>query len=210
MSKSRWSKVTEDEASSMFRDNPVAMLKEYERMRDIARKRMNRIRSDEFDWTKASKERFPAYTQMDKRDFSKAYSDLSKFLSAKRSTLGGQKEIRRTTSITLNKSIGAYKVNKKGEYELDEKGNYILKTGASHVNNANYERVIKILNEARKMKITYDSAKMVELANITLALSDDAFDAILDNLDTAIQRRNEFTHIEDLDGYSFDDIQKML
>ena len=210
MSKSRWVKVPVDVASSRFRDDPVAMLKEYERMRDIARKRMNRIRDDEFDWTKASKEKYPAYTHMDSRDFAKAYSDLSKFLSAKRSTLGGQKEIRTKTSITLNKAIGAYEVDKSGKYVLDENGDYILRKGVGHVNNRNYKRVIQILNEARKMKIMYDSAKMVELADTTLALSDEAFEAILDNLDSAIQNRSAFTRIKGLEGYSFDDIQKML
>lgn len=211
MSKSRWVKVPVDVASSRFRDDPVSMLKEYERMRDIARKRMNRIRDDEFDWTKASKEKYPAYTHMDSRDFAKAYSDLSKFLSAKRSTLGGQKEIRTKTSITLNKAIGAYEVDKKtGKYILDENGDYILKEGVGHVNSRNYKRVIQILNEARKMKIMYDSAKIVELADSTLALSDDSFEAVLDKLDSAIQHRKSFKRIKGLDGYSFDDIQKML
>ena len=210
MSKSRWVKVPVDVASSRFRDDPVAMLKEYERMRDIARKRMNRIRDDEFDWTKASKEKYPAYTHMDSRDFAKAYSDLSKFLSAKRSTLGGQKEIRSKTSITLNKAIGAYEVDESGNYVLDENGDYILKKGVGNVNNRNYKRVIQILNEARKMKIMYDSAKIVELADSTLALSDDSFEAVLDKLDKAIKKRKSFKRIKGLDGYSFDDIKKML
>lgn len=188
MSKSRWSKVTEDEASAMFRDNPVAMLKEYERMRDIERKRMNRIQSSEYGWTKtAQRQRSLPYSQIDSRDFAKAYSELSKFLSAKTSTLGGQRSTQSKTIRTLNESIGS-----------------------KSVNSGNYKRTIQILDQARRMKILYDSAKMVELANLTLALSDDAFDAILDNLESAIQHRNEFTHIEDLDGYSFDDIQKML
>ena len=212
MSKSKWEKVTVEEASTRFREDPVAMLKEYERMRDIARKRMNRLKSDDFDWTKSSKEKYPAYTQMDSRDFSKAYSELSKFLSAKRSTLGGQKQIRDKTTETLNKAIGAYKVDDDGEYIQDSKGRLILDDGVASVNKKNYERVIKILNEARKMKLNnvYDSSKMVELADSTLSLSDKAFEAILDNLESAIQKRDTFTHISDLDGYSFNDIQSML
>ena len=212
MSKSEWQKVSVDEASTLFREDPVSVLKEYERMRDIARKRMNRLKSDEFDWTKSSKEKFPAYTQMDRRDFAKAYSELSKFLSAKRSTLGGQKQIREKTTETLNKAIGAYKVDDDGEYILDRRGKPILEDGITAVNKRNYERVIKILNEARKIKLNniYDSTKMVELADSTLSLSDKAFEAVLDNLESAIQKRNQFTHMTDLDGYSFDDIQNML
>ena len=53
-------------------------------------------------------------------------------------------------------------------------------------------------------------AMNAELANNTLALSDEAFNAILDNLESAIKKRNQFTHMTDLDGYSFDDIQNML
>ena len=188
MSKSEWRRVTVDEASAMFRDNPVAMLKEYERMRDIERKRMNRIQESTYAWTEtARRERSKAYTQMDSRDFAKAYSELSKFLSAKTSTLGGQRARERKTIATLNDSIG-------------ERG----------VNHSNYKRVIQILNEARKMKIMYDSAKMVELADTTLALSDDSFEAVLDKLDSAIQHRKSFKRIKGLDGYSFDDIQNML
>lgn len=212
MSKSEWQKVSVDEASTMFRENPKSILKEYERMRDIARKRMNRLKSDDFDWTKSSKEKFPAFTQMDRRDFAKAYSELSKFLSAKRSTLGGQKKIRDATTETLNKAIGAYKIDEKGNYVRDKRGRLVLEEGTTAVTKKNYERVIKILNEARKMKLNnvYDSTKMVELANNTLALSDESFEAVLDNLESAIQKRNQFTHMTDLDGYSFDDIQNML
>ena len=188
MSKSEWRRVTVDEASAMFRDNPVAMLKEYERMRDIERKRMNRLRESDYTWTEtAGRERSKAYTQMDSRDFAKAFSELSKFLSAKKSTVSGQKAIERKTTATLNEAIG-----RKG------------------VNHRNYKRVIKLLNEARKMKILYDSDKLAELAETTLALSDEAFEAILDNLESAIQHRNDFTQIRDLDGFSFDDIQNML
>ena len=188
MSKPQWEKVTVEEASARFREDPVSMLKEYERMRDIERKRMNRLQESGYDWTEtARRERSKAYSQMDSRDFAKAFSELSKFLSAKTSTLGGQRARERKTTATLNEAIG-------------EKG----------VNHRNYKRVIQILNEARKMKIMYDSAKIVELAENTISLSDQSFEAVLDNLESAIQKRDAFTHISDLDGYSFDDIQSML
>ena len=203
MAKAKFDKITVIEAESLVHSDASAVIREYARMRDIARKRMNRMKDDAFDWTKSSKEKFPAFQNMDLRDLPKAFSELSKFLASKRSTLGGQKEIRNKTMETLNRAIGAiYEDETTGEEKLDK--------SVAHVNKQNYSRVIKILEEARRMKITYDSAKMVELANTTLALSDDAFDAVLDKLDSAIQKRNQFTEIKELSGYSFDDIQKML
>ena len=187
MSKSSFDRFTVDEAEILYRMNPQQLRKEYERMRDIARKRMGRLKEDEFDWTKASKERFPSFTQMDVRDFPKAYSDLSKFLSAKRSTLGGQKQIRSKTISTLNKAIGANKVN-----------------------NRNYERVIKILDEARKMKIVYDSEKIVNLADMTLEHENLDFDKVLDHLDSMFKHTDEMMVMENLEGYTFEEIIKEL
>ena len=204
MSKANFNRVTVIEAESLVHSDARSVIREYARMRDIARKRMNRLKDDAFDWTKSSKEKFPAFQNMDIRDLPKAFSELSKFLSAKRSTLGGQKEIRDKTMYTLNKAIGKIYTDDDGEERVDK--------SVKGVTKQNYSRVIKILEEARRTKLTniYDSAKMVELAETTLSLSDEAFDAILDNLESAIQKRNEFTHIPELDGYSFSDIQKML
>ena len=205
MSKSQWQKVTVDEASARFREDPVSMLKEYERMRDIERKRMNRLQESDYAWTKTAKrERSLPVSQMDIRDFSKAYSDLSKFLSAKTSTLGGQRSAERKTTKTLNKAIGA---DTDEEEDEESSGETDSKSKVTH---ENYKRVIQILDEARKMKIMYDSNKIVELADSTLALSDDAFEAVLDNLDEAIKQRHSFTEMTDLQGYSFDDIVDKL
>ena len=187
MSKSSFDKFSVDEAEILYRMNPIQLRKEYERMRDIARKRMGRLKGEEFDWTKASQERFPSFTQMDARDFPKAYADLSKFLSAKRSTLGGQKEIRRKTISTLNEAIGANKVN-----------------------NRNYERVIKILDEARKMKIVYDSEKIVDLADMTLENENLDFDKVLDHLDTMLKHTDDMQEIENLEGYTFDEVIELI
>ncbi len=198
----KFTKISVDEAESLIRSNLKEMKSSYDRMRDIARKRMGRLKGDEFDWTKASTERFPSYTQMDSRDFAKAYSDLSKFLSAKRSTLGGQKEIRNKTMYTLNKAIGAIYVDDEGEERLDTSGSY--------VNKRNYERVIRILDEARKMKITYDSEKIVSLADMTLEHENLDFDSVLDHLDTMLKHTDELQEIKGLRGYSFDEVLQLL
>lgn len=202
----KFQKFTVIEAESMVHADARAVVKEYARMRDIARKRMNRLKDDDFDWTKASKEKFPAFSNMDVRDLPKAFSELSKFLSAKRSTLGGQKEIRDKTMYTLNKAIGKiYTDEETGEEKVDKSVHGVTKK--------NYSRVIKIMNETRRMKLNsslYDSTKIVELADSTLAMSDTAFNDLLDNLEFAIRNRQGFTRIPELDGKSFDEIKSMI
>jgi len=181
-------KVTVDEAKAMMRDDYRAMRREYTRMRDIAQKRVGRLLQTEFSETVGAKHQydtgmkdaegnpiykagFPTLKSLDPRDFAKAFSELSKFVSAKGSVIKGQQEIKEKTTERLNKSIG----NK------DEQGNPI-----TPVNPGNYWRVIKILDEARRQKVTYDSNKMVELADATLELSKEQFDVILDNLQNTL------------------------
>lgn len=161
-----------DEAKAMFRDDPKAMRAEYTRMRDIAQKRIKRMAKSEWTWTKTykdHKEGFAKISEIDPRDFAKAFSELSKFVNAKSSSVRGQVAIRKKTMATLNEAIGAKKVNAR-----------------------NYQRVIKILNESRLRKVTYDSDKIAELAELTLMLSDDQFDDILDNLESLLPNISEF------------------
>lgn len=168
-------KVTVIEAEAMMRDDIRAMRKEYTRMRDIAQKRIQRLGQTEFSETatyKSNRTGFKKLKELDPRDFAKAFSELSKFVSAKGSRIKGQQEIKQKTTERLNKSIG----------NEDEEGNPI-----SPVNPGNYWRVIKILDEARRQKVSYGSDKMVELADTTLALSKDQFDSILDNLQNTLK-----------------------
>lgn len=203
MAKAEFSRMSVEEAEARYRKDSKHMREEYARMRDVARKRMGRMKDDEFDWTEASQERFPSFSQMDSRDLPKAYSDLSKFLTSKRSTLGGQKEIRNKTMYTLNKAIGAI-------YEDEETGKEVLDKTVSHVNTHNYDRVIKILNEARKMKITYDSEKIVALADMTLEHDNLDLDNVLDNLGAMLEHVDDLQVLDNLDGYDFDEIIELL
>ena len=137
-------KYTVDEAKAMFREDPKGMRAEYTKMRDIAQKRIKRMSESEWTWAKTYKEHaqgFKKISEIDPRDFAQAFSELSKFVSAKSSSMRGQEAIRKKTTATLNEAIGEKKINKR-----------------------NYKRVIKILNESRNRKIIYDSDKIATLA----------------------------------------------
>lgn len=166
-------KYTVDEAKAMFRDDPRGMKAEYTRMRDIAQKRIKRMSESEWTWTKTYKEHaqgFLKISEIDPRDFAQAFSELSKFVSAKSSSVRGQEAIRKKTSATLNEAIGEKKVNKR-----------------------NYKRVIKILNESRNRKIIYDSDKIAELAEVTLSFTDDQFDDILEHLENLLEHTSDLS-----------------
>lgn len=162
--------------------------REYSRMRDVAQKRVKRLR-EAFPEAKASKHRvqlrdekgrfagsyvgFRKLEDIDPRDLPKALSELSKFVSAKTSTVQGQRSAQRKTMQTLNEAIGATK-------------------GRPAVNKKNYWRVIKLLEMARKLKIVYDSEKIVELAEACMSLSDTQFNNVLGNLEKLVQHSDEF------------------
>lgn len=186
------------------KDDIATMLAEYTRMRDTAQKRVKRL-LEEYPEAKASQHKyftgkvdaegkpiykygFPTLASLDPRDFPAAFSELAKFLKAKTSTVTGQRIAQAKTTATLNKAIGA------DETEDDEDSGPQAK-----VTKQNYWRVIKILNEARKQKITYDSNKIVELADTTLELSAEQFDTVLDNLEKILV--NSGTFADTLDDY---------
>ena len=178
-------RVTVDQAQSMIRDDIKAMRREYTKMRDIAQKRIQRMGKTQFQETETYRNNrfgFKRLRDLDPRDFAKAYSELSKFVTAKGSTIKGQTEIMRKTAAKLNTALGF-----QGD-EIDEK------TGMASggITQDNYWRMIKILNRARKDKIFYGSEEMRELADLTLGLTKEQFQDVLDNLDWYL------THTEDV------------
>lgn len=178
-------KVTVDQAQSMMRDDIKAMRREYTKMRDIAQKRIQRMGKTQFQETETYRQNrfgFKRLRDLDPRDFAKAYSELSKFVTAKGSTIKGQTEIMQKTARKLNKALG-FKDN-----EIDEKTG----TAQGGITQDNYWRMIKILNRARKDKIFYGSDTMRELADLTLGLTKEQFQDVLDNLDWYL------THTEDV------------
>lgn len=149
-------------------DDMSTMRSEYTRMRDTAQKRLKRLEKA-FPKSKVLQrhpEGFPKLKDLDPRDFPKAFSELAKFLKAKRSTVTGQREIKEKTINTWRKQ-------------------------GLNLNKRNYDRVIDVLEEARKLKIVYDSDKMIEAVEATLELSQDQFDVVLDKLEKMIGHSDE-------------------
>ena len=169
------------------KDDMATMRAEYTRMRDVAQKRIKRL-GQQFPESKAYQSHakgFPKLKELDPRDFAKAFSELAKFVKAKGSTVTGQKEIK-------NKTIKTWQ----------EQG--------LNLNQKNYDKTIKILEEMRKQKIVYGSDKAVELADSMLDLDDQQTNQWLDHLETLLQHTDELQEIPDVSGYSFDEILDML
>lgn len=162
-------RVTVDQAKTMMRDSMREMRKAYTQMRDIAQKRIKRLSESEFSWSKAYTEHrngFKKLSEIDQADFAKAYSELSKFVTAKASSVSGQKSIRQKTIATWNRQ-------------------------GIPLSKENYNRTIKILEEMRKRKIVYGSDTAEEVARITLGLSDEQFGDVLDHLEDYLTHTEE-------------------
>lgn len=167
-------------AETLMRKDLKGMRAEYTKMRDIAQKRIKRLGND-FDWTKTFTKHengIPKLSELDPRDLPKAFKELSSFVKWSGSTIKGQRAMQEKTSATLSKAIGGEKVMK-------------LSPESRPVNSSNYRRVVKILDEARKRKITYGSDKIVELADATLDLSNEQFDSLLDHLSSFLEHSDE-------------------
>lgn len=177
------------------KDDYSTMRSEYTRMRDVAQKRIARLQK-QFPEAKAGKHQydtglkdkegnpiykpgFPTLKTLDPRDFPKAFSELAKFVRAKTSTVTGQRAAQAKTMATLNKAIGASEDEDEGEYKQPG------------VTKQNYWRVIKILEEARRRKVTYGSDKIVSLAEATLSFDNEQFNKVLDNLEKLIPNSDE-------------------
>ena len=140
------------------------MRQEYTRMRDVAQKRIKRLQK-EFSESKAyqsNRDGFTKLKDLDPRDLPKAFSELAKFVRAKSSSVSGQREIRKKTIETWNAQ-------------------------GLKLNNRNYKKAIKILEEMRKQKLTYGSDKVVELADSMLELDERETNKWLDHLGTLLK-----------------------
>lgn len=169
------------------KDDIATMRAEYTRMRDVAQKRIKRL-GKQFPESKAYQSHakgFPKLKDLDPRDFAKAFSELAKFVKAKGSTVTGQKEIKSKTIKTWQDQ-------------------------GLNLNQKNYDKTIKILEEMRKQKIVYGSDKAVELAESMLGLDDQQTNDWLDHLETMLQHTDELQEIPNVSGYSFDEVLKML
>ena len=169
------------------KDDLATMRSEYTRMRDVAQKRLKRLEKA-FPDSKAVQSHpqgFPKLKDLDPRDFPKAFSELAKFVKAKGSTVTGQKQIKEKTIKTWQDQ-------------------------GLNINQKNYNKTIKILEEMRRRKIVYGSDKVVELADSMLDIDDQQTNEWLDHLDYLLQHTEELQEIPELRGYDFDEIHKMI
>ena len=169
------------------KDDLATMRAEYTRMRDVAQKRIKRL-GKQFPESKAyqsHKQGFAKLKDLDPRDFPKAFADLAKFVKAKGSTVTGQKQIKEKTIKTWQDQ-------------------------GLNLNQKNYDKTIKILEEMRRRKIVYGSDKAVELADSMIDLDDQQTNEWLEHLDILLQHTDELQEIPDVAGYDFDEILDML
>ena len=127
------------------RDDWSAIKTEYTRLRDIAHKRITRLGQSEFKKSaayQAHKQDFPKLRDLDPRDIPAAMSEIVKFLTAKTSTVSGQRSRRA-------KTIRAWQ-----EQGLD-------------LNEKNYNKVMAAMKEMRSRKILYGSDKVVTLVQMS-------------------------------------------
>lgn len=169
------------------KDDISTMRSEYTRMRDVAQKRIKRL-GESFPESKAYSQHsagFPKLRDISPQDLPYAFSELAKFVRAKTSTVTGQRIAQEKTIATLNKAVGAGT----GISDEDEEDGGVPQAG---VTKENYWRVIKILERARKNKVTYGSDKIVTLAEETLGLSNRQFDQVLKNLELLVPNAENF------------------
>lgn len=172
-------------------DDIATLRSEYTRMRDTAQKRIQRL-GESFPESKAYTQHqtgFPKLKDISLQDLPYAFSELSKFIRAKTSTVTGQRIAQEKTMATLNKAIGASTPSADEDEDEEEEAGTAKQAG---VTKENYWRVIKILERARKNKATYGSDKIVTLAEETLGLSKRQFKVVLNNLDKIAPNADDF------------------
>ena len=159
------------------KDDLATMRSEYTRMRDVAQKRLKRL-AKQFPDSKAVQSHpqgFPKLKTLDPRDFPKAFAELAKFVKAKGSTVTGQKQIKEKTIKTWQDQ-------------------------GLNLNQKNYDKTIKVLEEMRRQKIVYGSDKAVELADYMLDLDDQQTNDWLDHLDKLLQHSDELDVMDEFTG----------
>ena len=169
------------------KDDMAAIRSEYTRLRDIAHKRWKRLGESEFASQPAYTSHagdFPKLREMDPRDLPKAFVNLVKFLTAKTSTISGQKSRRQKNIEEWNK-LGL---------NLTEK---------------NYDNVMKMLREMRSRKIIYGSDKVLAVVETTMQ-KDWSFEEVLnsDKLANMLRAPSKLKRIPKKKGQSLDDYFK--
>ena len=79
-----------------------------------------------------------------------------------------------------------------------------------NLNEGNYDKTIKILEEMRRQHIVYGSDKVVELSEMMMDFDEQRMNQWLDHLEFLLQRTDELQEIPDLEGYDFDEIMEAI
>ena len=188
MAKTKIQNVPVDQAKAIMYLDEKLLRKMYTQYRDIAQKRLKRMEQEGFGWTTSVRSHAKGFAKLrdiDKRDLPKAFSELSKFVSAKTSSVTGQRS-------RMNKTIKAW--NKQG-IALNEK---------------NYRTVMEILENLRDRKKVYGSDDITEAANKILEFTPDIQQALLNNIDKVMDNIDTFVGIPDMQGISADDVLNLL
>lgn len=188
MAKTEIKNIPVDQAKAIMYLDEKLLRKMYTQYRDIAQKRLNRMKQEGFGWTTSVRSHakgFARLRDLDKRDIPKAFAELSKFVSAKTSTVTGQRS-------RMNKTINAWK---KQGIALNEK---------------NYRTVMEVLENLRDKKKIYGSDDITDAANKILEFTPEVQQALLNNIDKVMENIDTFVGIPDEKGISADDVLNLL
>ena len=178
-----------DQVKALMYLNPKQVRQMYTQYRDIAQKRLHRMQ-EEFGWTQAVKTHphgFRKLKDLSDRDLPKAFAELSKFVTAKLSTVTGQREFQ-TKIITKWQKQGL------------------------NLNEGNYATVMKLMDEMHNQKVLYGSNKVVDVAEKMLELDPAVQNDLIAHLNTILEHSDEFSALDipSDSGWSADEILDML
>lgn len=160
-----------------IQENGAAVRKEYTRLRDIAQKRLKRLEAGGYADTQAYLKNYKHYPKLkdikSDSELASRLSDLARFITAKGSTVSGQKEIMKKSLATLHD------------------------TGYTFVNENNFRDFGKFMEEYRHqmLDMSYDSGDAADLYGVTIKHQLDPekvkqdFEFWLENLDRAEKLR---------------------
>lgn len=160
-----------------IQENRAAVRKEYTRLRDISQKRLKRLKAAGLADTQAYLRNYKHYPKLkdikSDSELAARLSDLARFITAKGSTVSGQKDIMKKSLSTLHE------------------------TGYTFVNEGNFRDFGKFMEEYRNqmLDMSYDSGDAADLYGVVIKHQLDPekvkvdFEFWLENLDRAEKLR---------------------
>ena len=160
-----------------IQENRAAVRKEYTRLRDISQKRLKRLKAAGLDDTQTYLKNYKHYPKLkdikSDSELAARLSDLARFITAKGSTVSGQKDIMKKSLSTLHE------------------------TGYTFVNEGNFRDFGKFMEEYRNqmLDMSYDSGDAADLYGVVIKHQLDPekvkadFEFWLENLDRAEKLR---------------------